>query len=499
MRKLLIASLIVVTLPCVALATPVPDTGQTKCYDNTQEMITCPNPGEDYYGQDAQYITNPHSYTKLDANGNDLLDNAPWPWAMVRDNVTGLIWEVKTDDGTIHDKDNTYTWERAMEFGTTLNSQNFGGYSNWHLPTIKELSGLVDSSKPSGPTINTDYFPHTLSSLHWSSIISAGNENAAWCVVFSDGSISDWIVSRDRSFMAVSGEPPTQYFSDNCDGTIIDANSGLMWQKDTAPDICAWQMALSYCENLFLAGQNEWRLPNKNELQTLVDYSRSAPSINTSFFPSTDLYYYWSSTTDAGSLGYSWGINFRYGTAYNVLWKTDRYSVRCVRGGLCGSAGDADGDTLCDNADNCPEDYNPLHIDCDDDGVGDICDANTVDPDGDGVDAACDNCTSTPNANQCDSYPPGGNGCGDACECEGNFNCSLDQDVDGSDASTFKEDFGRSTIIHPCIAGDTCNGDFNCDGDVDGTDASLFKRDFGRSSLQNPCPLCMPGQLWCVY
>ena len=29
---------------------------------------------------------------------------------MVRDNVTGLFWEVKTDDGSIHDKDNTYTW-----------------------------------------------------------------------------------------------------------------------------------------------------------------------------------------------------------------------------------------------------------------------------------------------------------------------------------------------------------------------------------------------------
>jgi hypothetical protein len=55
--------------------------------------------------------------------------------------------------------------------------------------------------------------------------------------------------------------------------------------------------------------------------------------------------------------------------------------------------------------------------------------------------------------NQEDNFPPGGNGIGEACECE---------------------------------------GDFNADGDVDGTDASQFKADFGRSSLSNPCPIVSP-------
>jgi hypothetical protein len=98
--------------------------------------------------------------------------------------------------------------------------------------------------------------------------------------------------------------------------------------------------------------------------------------------------------------------------------------------------------------------------------------------------------------NQEDTLPPQGNDIGDACDCEGNFNC--DADVDGSDAALLKADFGRSAIIDPCIAGDTCKGDFNCDGDVDGTDASLFKADFGRSSIQNPCPGCVP-EAWCGY
>ena len=57
------------TLTGMAFAGALPDTGQTKCYNDTAE-IPCPAPGEDFYGQDAQYTTNPCSYTKLDAGGN---------------------------------------------------------------------------------------------------------------------------------------------------------------------------------------------------------------------------------------------------------------------------------------------------------------------------------------------------------------------------------------------------------------------------------------------
>lgn len=123
--------------------------------------------------------------------------------------------------------------------------------------------------------------------------------------------------------------------------------------------------------------------------------------------------------------------------------------------------------------------------------------AQSPDTDADGHFDNWDNCASASNPTQADTYPPDGNEIGDACDCEGNFTC--DADVDGSDASTFKTDFGRSTILHPCIAGDTCNGDFSCDGDVDGSDASLFKQDFGRSSIQNTCPACVAVVEWCSY
>ena len=72
----------------------IPDTGQTTSYTET-------------FGEDADYAINPQSYTKLNSNGKDLPDSAT-EWAMIRDNVTGLIWENKTDGDGIHDKDNTY-------------------------------------------------------------------------------------------------------------------------------------------------------------------------------------------------------------------------------------------------------------------------------------------------------------------------------------------------------------------------------------------------------
>ena len=99
---------------------------------------------------------------------------------------------------------------------------------------------------------------------------------------------------------------------------------------------------------------------------------------------------------------------------------------------------------------------------------------------------------------QChDGTPEAGNdNIGDACECEGNFDC--DEDCDGTDAATFKADFGRGGYNNPCATGTPCNGDFDCDEDVDGSDAALFKADFGRGGYTNPCPTCVVEE-WCAY
>ena len=86
-----------------------------------------------------------------------------------------------------------------------------------------------------------------------------------------------------------------------------------MWQKATAPGTYAWEQALQYCESLNLAGYNDWRLPSKNELQSILDNSRAYPAINLTYFPDTQSNQYITSTT-ATDYNYDfWGVDFSRG------------------------------------------------------------------------------------------------------------------------------------------------------------------------------------------
>ena len=143
-------------------------------------------------------------------------------------------------------------------------------------------------------------------------------------------------------------------------------------------------------------------------------------------------------------------------------------------------------DQSCTGSDNCAEIPNGPNVGtCTSGNIGEPC----LSSDTCGTGGVC-------SMNQEDIYPPQTNDIGDACDCEGNFDC--DEDVDGSDASSFKADFGRNSFSNPCTSGNPCNGDFDCDSDCDGTDAARFKADFGRSSFNNPCPACVMGD-WCAY
>ena len=100
---------------------------------------------------------------------------------------------------------------------------------------------------------------------------------------------------------------------------------------------------------------------------------------------------------------------------------------------------------------------------------------------------------------QADNYPPGGNGIGDACDCEADFDCDAPGlDVDATNLTQLLWDFGRSLFNDPCTNGRPCFGDFTCDSDVDADDISKLLEDFGRSLWDKSCPPCVPAD-WCVY
>lgn len=312
------------------------DTGQTRSYARI-------------FGDDGDYEIRPPAYTKLDDTGKVLPDDAG-QWAMVRDDVTGLVWEVKTEEDGVRNRNRRFTWYNAdaaangghaglagdgtdtQDYIDALNGSNFGGVSGWRLPTVKELSTIVNSGRHN-PAIFSDYFPQTVPDNYWTSTPDVTNRNYAWLVNFDTGLVPYGFNKTDSYYVrAVYGA--RDGFSPDLkargDGTVIDRATGLMWQRATV-EADRWDSAISYCETLVLANHDDWRLPNRNELQSLVDYAKTDPSIDESAFPDTLASYYWTSTTYAPGPSRSWVVSFHSGYVH-FSNKSMAHPFRAVRG-----------------------------------------------------------------------------------------------------------------------------------------------------------------------
>lgn len=118
--------------------------------------------------------------------------------------------------------------------------------------------------------------------------------------------------------------------TDNGDGTVTDRGTLLTWQQG-ASSAMTWEGALAYCEDLTLAVQNDWRLPNIKELLSLVDDTGAFPAINTTVFSNGDSRY-WSSTSSSRAPSFAEYVYFGSGFP-GGYFKTALYRARCVRGG----------------------------------------------------------------------------------------------------------------------------------------------------------------------
>lgn len=114
---------------------------------------------------------------------------------------------------------------------------------------------------------------------------------------------------------------------------VTDSKLGLMWQDNSAAKSTKkkWKSAKKYCQNLSLGGYSDWRLPNYDELLSIVDYDRYDPAIMPSFKNVNTSDRYWSSSSYVSNPKYAWIVYFKDGYT-NYYRKTDEYYVRCVRG-----------------------------------------------------------------------------------------------------------------------------------------------------------------------
>jgi len=119
-------------------------------------------------------------------------------------------------------------------------------------------------------------------------------------------------------------------------GVVSDNVTNLEWQDDYTDNggsikQSVWNDAISYCEALTLDSKSDWRLPNLNELTSLVDDSKNNPALN-EVFQNTNSYDYWSSTSYSDNNGNAWIVHFYYGNQNNNYKVSNNY-VRCVRAG----------------------------------------------------------------------------------------------------------------------------------------------------------------------
>ena len=308
------------------------DTGVITHYSDTQ-LINTTVSGQSFHGQDASYQGNLPSFFN---NGD----------GTITDNVTGLMWEVEMV-------------EKLSYADAVLKASNstLGDYTDWRIPTIKELyslilfTGRVQGENAIDMFIDTNYFNQPLGDTSlgereidaqtWSKTHYVGYtmnaDETIFGVNFVDGRIKGY-----PKYKPGSGLPNTMYFRmvrgnteygnnsfiDNGDGTISDLSTGLMWQKSDDGNARNWEDALSYSESLELANHSDWRLPNAKELQSIVDYSRSPQTTNSPaidpIFETTEIIdpdgnsgyypYFWTSTTHLdGQNPYSNAVYIAFG------------------------------------------------------------------------------------------------------------------------------------------------------------------------------------------
>ncbi len=294
---------------------PLVDTGQSRCYDTRGEPMACAPEGRPLAGQDAAVETAPPSYRD---NGD----------GTVTDLVTGLAWQQSPGE--------KLSWDEAIAGADAF---ELGGHDDWRLPSIKELYSLMDFDGETGrsaadarPFLDTAYFDFDygdpragerhIDAQYWSSTAYTGTtmnwHHTVFGVNFADGRIKGYGTfdprrrADKRMFVRyVRGNPGygVNELVDNGDDTVSDRATGRIWQRgDHGP--VDWAGALAYCDGLELGGQDDWRLPDAKELQSIVDYGRSPqasgePAIDPVFEISAitdgggalDYPFFWSSTT----------------------------------------------------------------------------------------------------------------------------------------------------------------------------------------------------------
>jgi Protein of unknown function (DUF1566) len=176
-------------------------TGLTTCWNEAGAQIACAGTGQD---GELQAGLSPFY---LDIGAGTILDTR-----------TGFTWEKQSDDGSIHDRNNTYVWADAFAKVATLNATRFAGYADWRVPNVNELHSIVSYSttNPATPlafnfgcapgcTVQTCSCSAPGLGFYWMSNTAQPGYGDAWALRLDDGTLFTVTTTATYAVRAVRG------------------------------------------------------------------------------------------------------------------------------------------------------------------------------------------------------------------------------------------------------------------------------------------------------
>lgn len=327
-------------------------TGQVTCHDTLGREVPCAGSG-----QDAEFKR-----------------GIEWPVLrfgqheeVVLDRLTGLAWTRSANIAGF-----PLRWQEALDYVADMNRRSAFGYSDWRLPNRRELRSLLSyqTRKPALPEGHP--FVDLFLGWYWTSTTAAINPSYAWYVHMEGARMFYgnkeqfalfWPV-RDEGIGMLAATGQTRCYDAKgvqipCGGTgqdgefqlgrpwpeprfdirgksVVDRLTALSWLKnaDLTGGAVTWQGALEAVERLNqdTGGRGEWRLPNINELESLVDCSMHSPALPPAH-PFEDIREtYWSSTTSMFEPDWAWALYLIKGAAGVGQKKGPHFFVWAVNG-----------------------------------------------------------------------------------------------------------------------------------------------------------------------
>ncbi len=318
-------------------------TGQTSCSDTGGRAVDCHGSG-----QDAEFAT-----------------GIPWPTPRfeiegetVEDQLTGLVWTIDANPAEF-----PLDWQAANDFISGINRRQLHGFHDWRLPNRRELRSLIGHETRNPALPGGHPFKNVFPGWYWTSTAAAIDPAYAWYIHMEGGRSFYGAKSQYYLVWPVRGEgnrvlPATGQSGDSPYGKtwpeprfeivggndiVFDRLTGLRWLRtaNLTGEPVLWEEALAAVKKPVVRQERQtavsepgsWRLPNINELESLVDMSRHDPALPAGhpFVGCKEVC--WSSTTSMFEPNWAWALYLHKGAIGVGRKDFARFHVWAVNGG----------------------------------------------------------------------------------------------------------------------------------------------------------------------